>query len=312
MDKYERAARNLELEIAWENVILLGQYQKATDPRRRKEIFDQMDGYVQIIIENGYVPLDEYATRLKRAIHLEEYRPKNLPIFEFALSNDLDYINGNFDTFDRRLAKMQRDGASPEEIRERFHDATPNRFMMAKQFTNDWIRRLENNRELVYGVKYAEAESQKKLYGMLFQKLASDFCDEYGFDRNLIKVRIVTDWSEVPTQSHTKNSVEGRAVYHYFATKSDPEKEILDHIDVFVLLKRPENFNYTVGVFAHEMQHVLDELAPEKGSLGPQVKKADDATYTNSDYREYRKSATERSSHEVQKELYYALKKRGF
>ena len=65
-----------------------------------------------------------------------------------------------------------------------------------------------------------------------------------------------------------------------------------------------------VKILAEMINKNVLPVIPEKGSLGPQVKKADDATYTNSDYREYRKSATERSSHETQRELYYTLNNR--
>lgn len=312
MDKYERAARNLELEIAKANIKLLKQYQSEPDVDKRQMIFDQMEPYVQIVI--GYVPVDEYIARLSRAIQLDEYRPKNLPVFEFALGKDVDYVTGDFNTVDLKLARMKKDKAPQGEIRERFHYATPNRFMLAQQWTDDWLRRLDNQVGLVEWARSAPPSCIKEAYNTLFQKLSDDFCDEYGFDRSLIRVHVIQNWSEVSSQSETKESVDGKAVFIAEVSKLTSRILGLDHVDVYVRLSHPDNFSYTVGIFVHEMHHVLDEVAPSKGALGPQIQKMDDETYTHSsgNYNEYRKSASELSSHEVQKELYYALKKRGF
>lgn len=314
MDKFKSAKRNVELEIVNYNIQLLQEYKTENSPNKKQEIFSKIHPFVQSIIIKKIMSIDEYIQRLKKAIILDEYRPKNLMIFEFALGDDLDYTNGKFNTFDLGLSVLEKNEENCKKIRDKFCYATPNRHILAVQFTDDWVRRLIDNMELYVQVKYAKPDNIKKSYSELFQKLSDDFCDEYNIDKNLIQVKVIQNWSEVEKEKDKKDSTDGLTVFvNRVLYPDDPSKMYFAAgADVYVLLKKPEDINYTISVFAHEMHHALDHLEPEKGALGPQVKKIDDKTYvdSNKNFKEYKKSASELSSYEIEEILYNTLKNR--
>lgn len=51
---------------------------------------------------------NELQTRLKHAIYKDNFRPKNISIVSFAADEDMEYINGEFSTFDIKLSKAAK------------------------------------------------------------------------------------------------------------------------------------------------------------------------------------------------------------
>ncbi len=335
-DTFSEAKRDIEFELAERNLNLLVRYISETDPNKRKDLLDKMDDYVRIVVSEGYSTPFTYSTRLMKAMTLDKYRPKNTSLFQFALDGDLDYVGGEFNTFDVNLSRAVKNNDDPSSIRDKFDLATFNRTTLAEQFSNDWIRRLKQHPYLVEMAKKTNADLEVEAYTALFQALAKDFCDEYGFPSNILNIKVIKDWAEYTSNPADYETTTGIQRAHSWAITipsglSKQQKDAMlqqftkspetfpgavrtsDIVVNLGIIKRhfpKDTFNHAVAVFAHEVNHALDKTASRRGALGPQVQRIDQQTYVDAkdNYREYRKSATELSSYEIEHNLLQKLR----
>ena len=313
---FDNAKRNIEIEIVRDNIELLKKYKVAKTEEEKNQIMSEMDDYgaalLRGLLRDKKFTIDEFITRLHKAIELDSYRPRNLSLFEFALSKDLYDIGGEFDTFSDSLSKAHKEGESEDAIRHMYNSLTVNRFTLAKQFVHDWIRRLNANRDLVEVARNAKPDEEIDAYNKLFSKLARDFCDEYNFPRSVFNVKVVKDWvsSDVrPGDENANGCCIESVVLDLPKNLSDEEKAKIRQ----EFLKSPQNhpmarngalvrinignikknykdkndfFYEMMNTFTHEMHHGLDNVAPSLGALGPQVFRSDKKTYvlSNKDY----------------------------
>ena len=331
---------NLETNSALQTIELLKKYKVAETQDKKDNILKQIkdiDGFANILLKK-FSP-DELITKITKAISLDKYRPKNLPITLFAVDENLDYINGEFDTFDVELSQMVKNGENPEKIRNKFKAGTVNIYVLAKQFSADWIRRLNNHKDLVDAARSASEENIIDAYNKLFAALTKDFCKEYDCH---INSKVITDWknSDVKpdggydnTDGFYRNSysiaypshiseIEKKDLVDEFL--KDPEKHqnayksTLVRVNISNVKKhhpdKNEFFYSMVSVLAHEIHHALDWQKPRQGALGSQIEQIDKNTYVSAhaDLEAYRKSATEISSFEIDHELFNQLKKLRF
>ena len=334
--------QNIEIQNAQQAIYLLKSYATAKTQEEKDELLKQLydvDGFAYWYVkEHGYEPLD-LAQKIEKAIKLNKYRPKNLAIAELAVSTDLDYIGGDFDTFDSRINKMFKKKESPEKIRNYFKAATANIYVLAKQFSNDWIRRLNDHKDLADAARNADENTAVDAYNKLFEALTKDFCQKYNC---YINSKVITDWatSDVKPKDGWDNTLGYQKPAHGLDLpkniskedksklieefSKDPDKHPGSRRESYVRInitntrkKHPEptDFFYTmISVFAHEMHHALDYQKPREGALGPQIEYIDAKTYTRptENIKSYHKSATEISSHEIQYELFEQLKNMRF
>ena len=328
---------NIEINSALQTIELLRKYKSAKTQNEKDTILKQMDdidGFANRLLTK-FSP-DELIIKITKAISLDQYRPKNLPITLFAVNKDLDYVNGEFDTFDRELSQMFKNNENPEKIRDKFKAGTVNVYMLAKQFSADWIRRLNNHKDLVDAARNADEENVIDAYNKLFDALTKDFCKEHDCH---IDSRAITDWETSYVKPNGRYDITGGFHKHAFSVAypqniSETEKKKL----VNEFLKDPEkhpnaykssvvrvnitnvkkhhpdknDFFYSViSVFAHEIHHALDYQKPRQGALGPQIQYIDNATYVSADVddKAYHESATEISSYAIDHELFNRLKK---
>lgn len=336
---FNSGKRNIEIEIVRDNIELLKQYKAATNNEEKNHIISQMDDYCSSLLINilktKKFTIDDFIARLEKAIELDAYRPRNLSLFEFAVSKDLYDIEGEFDTFAIGLAQAEKEG-DLDTVREMYNSLTVNRFALAKQFTHDWIRRLDANPELVKNARNAKSDEEIDAYNDLFVKLANDFCDDYNFPRNSFVVKVVKDWdsSDVKPSSKELQGFHGRSwTIDLPKDLSDEQKEhmkqeFLKSPETYPLARQVSLIRVNIGkvkehykdkdeffyammdVFTHEMHHGLDNWTPSLGALGPQVYNSDRKNYVSAgeDYEKYRKSATELSSYEIGFEIFNQLK----
>ena len=317
--------RDVEIERAMDCLDLLGEYMRAKTNDEKNAVLVELDKYDRrysmAIKEYKFDPLCLLEWTF-RAILLNRFRPKNMEFGSFVFSNDLDYISGEFDTFDLKLSQDLKNGVAHEKIRDQFGSATTNRSILAEQFANDWILRLGKHPKLVAAAKSAAPNERIAAYTKLFTALANDFCDDYHIPRSVIVVKATNDESKFSETGY------GRHVgmhyipksFRHMVKKSDlknsaksPFAQKLSYIFVSPdrIAKRasPNNlFNAIIGVFVHEMNHALDYSMSRFGALGPQVNIADDKIYTSTNEQEYIKSATERSSNKIEDVLFYKLR----
>ncbi len=336
-NKFQIAARDIEIEIMQNDINLLNRYIAATDPETKNKISGQFHPMTRGFISHGHKP-DELITQYESAIKLNKYRPKNMSLFLLAVSNDLNNIQGEFNTFDLKLSQMSKDPTKDDEIRNRFNVATVNRYNLAKQFAYDWFRRLNNHNDLVAKVKNAKPGDEIAAYNALFQALARDFCDEYNLHPQSINVAAVKNWETADFKPSSPNQTGAYKQNGYSITlpkdmSPEQQKSVInefkkspkthpDAIEQKIIrlnldfAKRNEakngtkTFDRMIAMFAHEMHHALDDLKPRAGALGPQIQKLDKKTYTEiqQNFDDYHKSATELSSYAIENEIINQMK----
>lgn len=242
--------KNIEIQIAEQTIDLLKKYKSAKTQEEKDDLLQQMDkidGFVNRLLAK-YTP-EELITNITKAISLDQYRPKNLPISLFAINKDLDYVGGDFDTFNRELSQMVKRDEAPETIRKKFKAGTINIYKLAKQFSADWIRRLNNHKDLVDSARKITEEnfidaqngwvdsiekypqiiknpSEERIidaYNKLFEALAKDFCDEYDC---IIDAKVVKDWatSDIQPNDPITSGYHSKS-YSLTFSKSLPESE---------------------------------------------------------------------------------------
>ena len=345
MDAFEKK-RDIELEEADFNLVLLKIYkltlqQNPDATEKLNSCLAQMNPYLSKWLKMGTATADELITGLEKAIKLDKYRPKNKSIFLFAIDPDLDYINGEFDTFRLDLSLVEKQGDAAK-IRNKFDELTDNRFILTQQFTHDWIRRLKKHPKLVKNAKNASTKTEQFAYFNLFHALAQDFCKEYNLPKDAITVKVVKDWNTSEYRPEKKDVFNTTSAIHAANCSLDlpdilsaQEKRnetklfnispldctwikkssvIVINIQVLKQLFPDDMFYAAISDLAHEMHHALDYLNPRQGALGPQVAKADRqhhvaASNDSNDMQEYLKSATELSSFAVQNALLKHLPK---
>lgn len=333
---------NIEIQIAKQTIGLLKQYADAKNQEEKDSLLSQLSsvnpGAHIVLTKKNYDPLD-LAAKMEKAIQLDQYRPKNMSIVQLAISDDLAHVNGDFDTFDIKLSKMIKNKEDPKKIRDCFIGGTANIYVLAKQFSADWIRRLKKHKELADAARNAKEDTVVKAYNELFNALAKDFCEEYKCH---IHAKVIIDWATSDVKP--KDGWDNTSGYHQAAHGLDlPEnvseeektkileefhknpvkypgayRESLVRINITnIMNKHPEpvDFFYSmISIFAHEMHHALDYQQTREGALGSQIEQADSKIYVNptESVDAYLASATEISSHEIQYELFNQLKSVSF
>lgn len=329
---------NFEINAALRTVELLKQYKSAKNQAEQESILKQMDevdAFASKMVLK--MPTDELIEKIMKAISLDEFRPKNLPILLLAMNKDLDNIKGEFDTFNFDLSKAFKNNEPHEKIRDKFAAATASVYNLKKKFAAEWIQRLNNHKDLVNAARNASESDMLDAYNKLFDALTKDFCKEYDC---IIDVKVVPNWEmsdtkpdggyetglQVPMYSirlpvNISEAEQNKRIEEFSKNpKRYPGAFKTSAVRVSIANAKeacPESedfFVYMVGVLAHEVHHALDSQNPRRGALGPQVALVDSKIYVphSIDKVQYSKSATEISSYEIEAELKNRLRKHRF
>ena len=339
---FNKSRSNIEIQIVRDNIKLLEQYKKAKTKQEQSDIKSQFHPMCKKMLEIHDFTVDEYISRLKKAISLDKYRPRNLSIFQMAASQDLDFIKGAFNSFSKKLAKNIKNRVPEEEIREAFYYLTLNRFDLSEQIAYDWIQRLNKNKKLVNAARKAEKNYEKQAYQKLFNALTADFCSDYGLGPDRISVKIIDDWKKSDIKPKCQDSREKgyqtvgyrleipqglsdkeiQKIKHEFMKSpstypcSKPVSFIRLHFNNIKNSKNlSNNFFYNmITILAHELNHSIDSLKPELGAVGPQLIQQDKITYKepSENFEAYKQSATELSSYTIEHTLLKQLQKQKY
>ena len=312
---YDMRNKTIEKENALKIVELLMQYHFAKTHADQENILQELNNMdslaYNLIADKKYTPLN-LGARIERAIKLDKYRPKNMSVVELAASNDLADIGGEFSTFDKKLKNLAKDG-DKEAIRGYFQNAINNVDLLSRQFSRDWIYRLNNHKDLVYAARHADKDNLIAAYENLFDALNRDFCREY---KCLIFPKIVTDWETSDFRPKNKKKWPITNGFHIAITPTNEKKRSFVRINITNVARNhthPTDFFYTMmTVFAHEMHHALDRQHPRHGALGSQIGDIDERIYDSSNDTSYYRSATETSSYKIGDEVYKELCKTRF
>ena len=334
--------QNIEIQHAKQTIELLKLYIAAKTHEEKDSLLSKIrsvnpEAYI-VLTQKNYAPLDLVA-KIDTAIQLDQYRPKNMSIIQLATSDDLDYIGGEFSTFDINLSQMIKNKESPESIRNRFKQGLQNLYILSKQFGKYWIDELNKHEKLVKKAHKSNTKNTIDIYQELFNVLTDDFCKKH---KCKIETKIVTDWetSDVKPIGDLKiiNACSQR-VYTISISSDVPEykkekilkefyknpavypgafPQTLIRVNITVIKNNhPEPndfFHKMLAIFVHEIHHALDIEQPRHGAIGPQIEKIDKNTYVQyiTNANAYAASATEISSYTIENEFFNRLKNSRF
>ena len=330
-----------EIKNAKKAIDVLKQYDSAKTKAEKDILLGKLDDFFATLIQSGYYTPAELVRRITKAIKLDKYMPKNMSFAQLVTSDDLDYISGDFDTFNSKLHKEFKSGKNPEKMRMLFKCGITNVHLLSELFPAKWMGWLNKHKKLTNAARNANEKEAVDAYNKLFDALTNDFCREY---KCKIDAKVVTKWDKLDAQSENeKEFTNGYMESHLIITyvKNMPEAEKQKRRET--ILKNPENYtepdvkrksvvrvNITnireqhpkpndffynmIGTFAHEMHHALDFQHPRQGALGPQVEAIDKKIYVqpSEDMDKYLSSATEISSRIIKSKLIDRLKSMRF
>ena len=333
--------QNIEIQNARQTVDLLKLYSVAKKQEEQDALLEQIHSvnyWAYVLLTKYDYDAVDLADKINQAIKLDAFRPKNMSVVQMAISHDLEYINGDFNTFDQKLSQMEKTNQAPEKIRDRLKCGLGNIHILSEQFSVDWIQRLKKHPKLVNAARNANKDTAVDAYNKLFAALTQDFCQEYNC---LIESQVVTAWTAPDGTPDTKSERHGYHQEAYSLSLSDKLSQTERDKIIADFSKNPTKtpgarrksfikinitkahqdipdstdfFYHMISLFAHEMHHALDYQNPRAGALGPQINNIDKKHYKNSsqDTKAYYESVTEISSYEIQRQLFNQLKNTRF
>jgi len=210
---------------------------------------------------------------------------------------------------------------------------------MAKQFAIDWIKMLNNHKDLVAIARKSNESTVFDAYKKLFNALNADFCAKYNCK---IDLKLVADWEHSDIKPESCLDVTfGIQDFGYklccpINISKEQQNQILQEFNkkpsehpyarrgsfvriCFANIKKTHQepndfFCFMIADLAHEMHHALDFGQPRKGAIGEQIELIDRKTYAGygENSKAYCASATEISSYTIQTILFNLLKRARF
>lgn len=311
------AARDIEIENVKKQIELLQQYRDAGDDVAKSDIESKFSQELKIMITKKSP--DELISRLTAAIEKDEFRPRDMSVYMFALSPDLNYVGGEFSTFDAELSQMLRHSTPSKEIKKYMIDKTYNRRNVAAQYVSDFMQILDAEPDLrEIAVRCGRTGSARE-YSEVMEKIAHKLCDKMGVSATLA-VDVIDSWDDVrqylpPTYAdkytfarHCQmQTSEGKTFHAIFLNRA----MIYDR----TIKGQADNalFNEMIANLAHEFGHFIDVAAPNKGALGAQKSAAGVSLYEQMNPEredEYHINPTEASSDVIESMMRRAMKEK--
>lgn len=314
-----RLTDNREVENARAKYELLKKYARARSDATRKKIWSELGPDARrLVVEFG---VTDALRRLSRAIDLDASRPRNISLYQFAGDSDLDYIGGEFSTYNKILFDMERAGASSLSIKHATVADMKNRHNISAQYADDIIDILAANKDAVRMVINVGMGPRIWTWTGLLTILNNEMCKKMGI-RDSLSVMVLDDWDCMLPTLRTPGRSYSNTFALYMNHYTTPDK--LNHV-IYInrrriyesLMPGPNNnielFVNIISSFAHEFGHFVDTVAPNKGALGAQKQNISAMLYTQIEQAgiaEYKANPTEASSKEIEFHVANALKHR--
>ena len=316
-DVFLSAAHNIEIENVKQQIELLRQYRDARDDAVRADIQSKFSQELKIMITKKSP--DELIKRLTTAIEKDEFRPRDMSVYIFSLSSDLDYVGGEFSTFDAQLSQMLKSGAPSKEIKTYMTNETYNRQNVAAQYVSDFMQILDAEPELQEKAIKCGRTGSACEYGEIMEKIAHKLRDKMGVSTTL-SVDVIDSWDDVSKYLPPKDidkytfakqckmrTNTGKTFHAIFLNRA-----MIYERNVNVRSDK-ELFNEMISNLAHEFGHFIDEAMPNKGALGAQ--KSDAAVLLYEQWNperedEYHINPTEASSDVIESMMRQAMKEK--
>lgn len=310
----EKLKQNLEITNAKEQVLLLKKYKLEKNKEIKEKIYNELSFEVKLLLKN-FKP--EYIIKkLEKAIQLDDFRPRNLSIYTFAMDPDLNYVNGEFSTFDEFLSAMIRNNENPNKVRKYAAKEIYNRINVAKQYANDINKILDEYPAQKKQALNSYIIENTNAYTNLLQTISDKLCEDLKIvDRPIIKV--IDFWDELPKYFPKLNNTETLYGIH-FSYKIPGETKY--HTEIYIARQmlynyidkktKKELFKEIISTFAHEFGHAVDNLQANKGALGNQKANIGKKIYVQASAdkeKQYHTNPTEVSSETIYNEVLKSL-----
>ena len=256
--------------------------------------------------------------RLTRAIMLDEYRPRDIGIYQFADASYLDCVRGEFSTFDAGLSRRIRHGAL-EEANSIAIASLHNCNEVAHQYADDLMRILDECPKLAARARIAGASGDLAAWEMLFHSVAKAMCARRGVGR-MPQISVVDSWAPMQYAAEKTDyifssfAVHIRLVYGGYCVA----RIIVNRARIYNALARAgmagaeDLFDHMLVAFMHEFGHFIDGEAPNKGAVGAQKMNINNLYKVNCiGDKEYDANPTEFSSDEITRTVQIALARYG-
>jgi len=277
----------------------------AANGTTRAAMHDALDDDTKSLISE--FGLDGAIRRMRRALELDDMRPRDLSIYQFVRSDDLFDVAGAFSTFDAKITKMQKKGASPKKLREYLSGALRNKTEVALEYIRALKDFVEKNNALYKEARANTTHGDRASLARFLQKLADAMRGDFGLDAVPLDVVVLDSWARAPDflRRVIKDS-EGKQLYGLLAEMPRPDGTM----GYAVFINRAtrvrhctdanlgDAFNMICGTFMHEFGHFVDKVLPNYGMVGAQKIAAGEKipANANKDYEEYKHNPTEESS----------------
>lgn len=328
--KFDLAQRNFELYMdakGW-----LSADELSPTLQRLKEILDVYKNGPkgrESVLEMGVPELralhnvfgrQEMVRRMELAIEKDKYRPRNMRIFDFVASPDLDSVGGEISTFDEELSWRVRNGHSDNSLRQFSAGNVVNIDEVKTKYASDWMAILQSHPRLVNQIKKdPQGIDREQLMG-IFQTFAADMLKRQGIKYPHLYVYVVDDWSQVPDGIVDKNILGADvSVGGFFKPFKTIDSKIEKSIIVINRAKQPHKDDFDlfvklINALAHEYGHFVDRKFPNHGMLGGQVASVGQSIYQDGTKAQninvYHDNATEKSSYAIERALEVALRQK--
>ncbi len=219
----------------------------------------------------------EMVRRMELAVAKDAFRPRNMRIFDFVASPDLDYVGDAFSTFDAKLSRAMKQEKNKDILRRRNAASVTNVDEVKQQYKNDWMAVLKSHPRYVRQVIDNAHEMDADRLSDIFQILADDVLRRMGIEYEWLYVYVVDDWQDAPQGLVPPDILNARAkiggFYIPFKTVDSPlEKNAIvlnrsvhprgNNFDLFIKL---------IDSLSHEFGHFIDDMFPQYGMLGAQI-----------------------------------------
>lgn len=255
----------------------------------------------------------------ERARQLRAFRPSNMTEGELMLSPDLEYVGGEFSTFDSELSRLMNIESNADAAREHMKKqlsgsgATPmNKISM--EIACQVFDCVYENQKLALRAVAADVNGDINAWNNLFETVI-DKLDVIYKPRKIgrfLDVMVVDSWADIGL-----NIEENRTLCAKLLPRPDNVIENAVHYDLVInrkivnriLVKKSTDpikmLIEMVKSFSHEYKHFLDLSMPNRGALGEQFVAAAAKMYSGdiTDYNKYRDNALEISAFQTEKML---------
>ena len=260
--------RNLAAEIARSNIKYLKQIINTTDEMEREALAPCLSPEIWVMA-NSSSP-QEMIKKLELAIKLDKYRPRDLFIEMFAIHADLEYVGGGFSTYNPHLAKMMRNTVAPQQILDEIlMEIHTSCLQVAEQYALDWQYVIRKNQIMMMHAKKQGKTGNKDAMELFLDSITQDMLALYGIPGNLLAVKVVDSWNQVP--KHMRNNLDKQAYAILTTFKGTSYAEIHIHRQrIYNNSRETDKFCRIISALAHEFGHYIDEIKPNRGALGEQ------------------------------------------